>query len=145
MRYLKIFLTSWCLLAYLQSACLPVELILSGLRLTEERHVCRCKLTGVHGDWCRCPCCVEERSRVEAADNRSCCPDGKADPDSRLLPMVCSCGAGADFTIGAPRLSLYLSEEAIGLEVLTSTPRSVGRPLSHPYSICPNLPDKIPI
>jgi hypothetical protein len=148
MRYLKILLTGWCLLAYLQSACLPVDLILSGLRLTEKRHVCRCKLTGVHDDGCRCPCCVEEISQVEErADTHSCCPGekGDADADSRLLPMICGCGAGIDFTVSAPRLSLYLSEEAIGLKVLTSAPRSVGLQLSHPYSVCSDLPDKIPI
>ncbi|MBT4500130.1 MAG: hypothetical protein HOC74_20545 [Gemmatimonadetes bacterium] len=148
MRYLKILLTGWCVLAYLQSACLPVDLILSGLRLTEERHVCRCKLTGVHDDGCRCPCCAEEIAAVEErAGTHSCCPDekGDADADSRLLPMVCGCGARADFAVTAPRLLLYLSEEVIGLQILASVRRPADRLVSHLYSISPDLPDKIPI
>jgi len=146
MRYLKIFLTGWCLLAYLQSACLPVDLILSGLRLTENRHVCRCKLTGVHDEWCRCPCCVEEDvQEEESVPAHSCCPSENADVGTRLLPMVCGCGAGADFSVNAPRLALYLTARAIDLEILISKPSIADCRVSQLYSIRSDLPDKVPI
>ena len=144
MRYLKTFLTGWCLLAYLQSTCLPVDLILSGLQLTEERHACRCKLTGLHDDWCRCPCCVEERAEEMPSDARSCCPAEKGTSAQYCLVQA-GCGARDDFSVSSPRLSLYLCEEAIGLETTASVRRPVDCRVRHPYSICPNLPDKIPI
>jgi len=148
MRYLRILLTGCCLLTYLQSACLPLDLILSGLQLTEKRHVCSCKLTGVHGDWCHCPCCVGGKARVvEAPPAHSCCVAKKtaAQADLRLLPMGCGCGVRTDFTLSAPRLALYLYERSILLEI-TGHARELADPqVSHPYSIRPDLPDKIPI
>ena len=146
MRYLKNLLTGWCLIIYLQSACLPLDLILSGLRLTEKRQVCRCKITGVHSEWCRCPCCVGSQHEVAAhTADRSCCPIEEATSVSGYRIAPAGCGSWDGFTVDSPRLSLYLAEESIGLEALISARPSADCQVTRLYSAFPNLPDKIPI
>ena len=146
MRYLKILLTGWCLIIYLQSACLPLDLILSGLRLTEKRQACRCKIAGMHSEGCRCSGCVGLQHEVAAhTADRSCCPIKEATSVSGCCIVAAGCGSRDGYTVDSPRLSLYLVEESIGLEVLASARPLVDCLIIHPYSVFPNLPDKIPI
>lgn len=146
MRYLKNLLTGWCLIIYLQSACLPLDLILSGLRLTEKRQICRCKITGMHSEGCRCPCCVGPQHEVAAhTDDRASCHIKETTSVSGCRIVPAGCGSQDSFTVDSPRLSLYLVEESIGLEVLASARPLVDRRITHPYSVFSNLPDKIPI
>ena len=165
MRIVKIVLTGWCVALYLQSVCLPLDLVLSGLSPTEAKSVCRCEITAAHDKGCRCPCCVgfgheaaahggsgscpvaahEEKTQPEA---KTCCRAGKtsaAPSRCRIVQAGCGCGPVADFAVASPSFSFHLAADGIAVR----EPPCAGRALDYRifvlYSIRPDLPDKIPI
>lgn len=166
MRTVKVVLTGWCVALYLQSVCLPLDLVLSSFSLTETKPVCRCKITGTHGKWCRCPCCVgsspgvadhEESGSCDIdqghqgevpEESQSCCRAKKtpaASSGCRIIQAGCGCGPVADFAAVSPSFSFHLAADGIAVREPPCPGRVLECRMAVPYSILPDLPDKIPI
>jgi hypothetical protein len=144
MRCLNSLLAGLFLLLYVQAVCLPLELLLSCLGPDAAENVCRCKLTGQHNPWCRCPCCAEGPDTAGAAAKDACCSRKQTAEDPCYLPAGCGASHSGP-TVDARGFPLHLGRAEIGLEIPARTDRRIDWPGQVPYSVIPALPDKIPL